>query len=96
MSAIAHKNWWAQPTLLHLELSGVAVEQPEPLASIRVIDDDATAFETALRNVIDAIGNVQTRLAGHGVYRSGVRHFGIGRRITVAGNKSQPGPFCGW
>ena len=66
-----------------------------------VINYDAAALDAALRDVVDAIGDVQTRLAGHGerstsdgaIRGQALRNFGIGRRVTVTVHKPHSGQF---
>ncbi len=42
--------------------SDIATEQPQPFLTIFVIDHDVALFDAPLRDVIDALGNVQSRL----------------------------------
>ena len=52
-----------------------AIEQAQPLPfpMILVFDHDVALFDAPLRDVIDALGNVQSRLPRHAILSSGTR-----------------------
>ena len=48
-------------------LSGMAIEQAEPFLPVTVVSNDVAAFQTTLGDVINTVGDVESRLARHGV-----------------------------
>ena len=45
---------------------GMTVEEPPPIVSVLVAEDDVATFKTALSHVVDTLSNVEPWLSRHG------------------------------